>query len=253
MMNCRSMATPMVMNLKLLSDSSSELVDPMMYRKLIGSLMYLINTRQNICFAVNTLIQYMVEPRHVHLVATKHVLMNLHCTVGYGLKYVSNGEVKMQGYTKSSWVGSAVNRKSTSGCCFTLESVMISWLRRKQSSVALNTTEAKYIKATIEIREAMWLRKLLARLFYLELEKTLIYCDNKSCVKLPENTVFHDKSKHINIKYHFIRDMVQKGEVELWYISSDEQIENILTKPLSKVKYEYFRDKIGVMQNVHPR
>jgi hypothetical protein len=208
MMDCKSMATPMVTNLKFLSDSSSDLVDPTMYRELIGSLMYQVNTRSDICFAVNKLSQYMVEPRHVHLVATKHVLRYLHGPVGYGLRYVLDDEVKLQVYIDSDWVGSAVDRKSTSGYCFSLGSSMISWLSRKQSSVALNTTEEKYIAASVASREAMWLRKLLARLIDLELEPTLIYYDNQSCVKLSENPVFHDKSKHIEIKYHFIRDMV---------------------------------------------
>jgi hypothetical protein len=81
----------------------------------------------------------------------------------------------------------------------------------------------------------------------------LIHCDNQSCVKLIENPVFHDKSKHIEIKCHYIRDMVQRGAVELQYISTDEQIAGILTKPLSRVKYEYFKDKLGVLLNVHPR
>jgi hypothetical protein len=148
MMDCKSMATPMVTNLKFLSDSSSDLVDPMMYRQLIGSLMYLVNTRPDICFAVNTLSQYMVEPRHVHLVAAKHVLRYLHGTVGYGLRYVSDGEVKLQGYTDSDWARSAVDRKSTSGCCFSLGSGMISWFSRKQLSVALSTIEAEYIAAS---------------------------------------------------------------------------------------------------------
>jgi hypothetical protein len=109
MMDCKSMATPMVTNLKLLSDSSSDLVDPTMYRQLIRSLMYLVNTRPDICFAVNTLSQYMVEPRHVHLVAAKHVLRYLHGTIGYGLRYVSDGAVKLQGYTDSDWAESAVD------------------------------------------------------------------------------------------------------------------------------------------------
>jgi hypothetical protein len=81
----------------------------------------------------------------------------------------------------------------------------------------------------------------------------LIYCDNEICVKLSKNLVFHDKSKHIEIKYHYIRDMVHRGVVELWYISTDEQIADILTEPLSRVKYDYLRDKLVVMQNVHPR
>jgi len=108
------MATPMTINLKLLSDSSSDLVDPTMYRQLIGSLMYLVNTRPNICFAVNALSQYMVEPRHVHWMAAKHMLRYLRGTVGYGLRYVSGGDVKLQGYIDSDWAGSAVDRKSTS-------------------------------------------------------------------------------------------------------------------------------------------
>jgi hypothetical protein len=162
----------------------------MMYRQLIGSLMYLVNTRPDICFAVSTLSQYMVEPRHVHWIAAKHVLRYLHGTVGYGLRYVSDGDVKLQGYTDSDWAGSAVDRKSTSGCCFSLGSGMISWLSRKQTSVALSTTEAEYIAASVASREAVWLRKLLAGIFDLELEPTLIHCDNQSCVKLSENLVF---------------------------------------------------------------
>jgi hypothetical protein len=99
----------------------------------------------------------------------------------------------------------------------------------------------------------VWLRKLLARLFDLELEATYIWCNNKSCVKLSENPVFHDKSKHIEIKYHYIRDMVQKGAVKLQYVITDEQIADVLTKPLSRVKFVYFRDKLGVVQKDVPR
>jgi hypothetical protein len=247
-MNCKSMATPMLTNLKLLSDSSSDLVDPTMYRQRIGSLMYLVKT-----YAVNALSQYMVEPRHVHWMAAKHMLRYLLGTIGYGLRNVSSGDVKLQGYTDSDWAGSAVDRKSTSGYCFSLGSGMISWLSRKQTSVALSTTEAEYIAASVASREAMWLRKLLAGIFDLELEPTLIHCDNQSWVKLTKNHVFHDKSKHIEIKYHYIRDMVQRGAIELQYISTNEKTVDILTKPLSRVKYEYFRDKLGMMQNVHPR
>jgi hypothetical protein len=215
--------------------------------------MYLVNTRPNICFAMNPLSQYMIEPRHVHWIATKHVLRYLHGIVGYGFRYVSDGDVKLQGYIDSDWAGSAVDWKSTLGCCFSLGSGMISWLSRKKTSVALNTTEAEYIATRVASREAMWLQKLLEGLFDLELEPTLIYCDNQSCVKPSENPVFHDMLKHIEIKYHYIQDMVQRGLVVLRYISIDEQIMNILTKPLSRVKYEYFRDELGALQNVHPR
>jgi hypothetical protein len=130
---------------------------------------------------------------------------------------------------------------------------MILWLSRKQTSVALSTTEAEYIAACSTSSEVVWLRKLLAGLFDLELEVTCIFCDNQSCIKLSENPVFHDKSKHVEIKYHYIRDLVQKGVVKLQYIGTDEQIADVLTKPLSKVKFEYFRDKLGVVQKDFPR
>ena len=109
MMDCKSMTTPMTINMKLLSDSSSNLVDPTMSRLLIGSLMYIDNTRSDICFVVNALSQYMVEPRHVHWMVTKHMLRDLRGTIGYGLRYVSGGDVKQQGYTNSDWVGSVVD------------------------------------------------------------------------------------------------------------------------------------------------
>eukprot|EP00253_Pinus_taeda_P015265 PITA_15265 len=157
MEDCKPMSTPMITNWKKLHASDSELVDPTLYRQLIGSLMYLVNPRPDICFAVNTMSQFMCEPRKVHWVAAKHIL------------------------------------------------------RRLRPSV--------------------------------------IYCDNQSCIKLTENPVFHDRSKHIEIKYHFIRDYVQKGAVKLKYIPTDEQVADILTKALSWGKHVYFRDKMGVVRN----
>jgi hypothetical protein len=137
MMDWKSMATPMMINLKLISDSSSDLVDPMMYRYLIGSLLYLVNTRENICFAVNTLSQYMVKPRHVQWMVAKHMLRYLCGTIGYRLRYVSGGDVKLQGYTDSDWEGSAVDWKSTCICCFSLGSGMISWLSNVMGKIPL--------------------------------------------------------------------------------------------------------------------
>lgn len=142
-------------------------------------------------------------------------------------------------YTDSDWADSVIDRKSTSGCCFNLGSAMISWLSRKQTNVALSTTEVEYIATCSPCSEAVWLGKLLAGLFDLELDVTCILCDNRSCIKLSENPVFHDKSNHIEIKYHYIRDMVERGAMKLQYVAKDEQIVDVLTKPLSKVKFEY--------------
>ena len=170
--------------------------------------MYLMNTRPNICFFVNTLSQFLVEPRRVHLVAARHVMRYLKGTIDYGLSYDGDHDFTLSGYTDSDWEGSVANRKRTSGCCFSLGSAMISWQSRKQSSVSLSTMEAEYIAACSASCEAIWLRKLLIDLFDLEMRATMILCDNQSCIKMTKNPVFHDRSKHIEIRYHFIHDML---------------------------------------------
>jgi hypothetical protein len=110
---------------------------------------------------------------------------------------------------------------------------MISWFSKKQSSVALSTAEAEYMAVCSASCEAVWLQKLLYGVFDLEMDPTVIMCDNHSCIKMTENPVFHDKSKHIEIRYFYIRDMVQRGAIKLVYISTEDQIADILTKPLS--------------------
>ena len=138
MLECKALATPMDSNLKLLTDDSSELVDVTLYRQIIGSLMYLTNTSPNICFGVNTLSQYLVQPRQVHLVAAKHVMRYLKGTIDFGLYYDNRHEYRLYGYTDANWARSISDRKSTSGGCYSLGSAMISWFSRKQSSVALS-------------------------------------------------------------------------------------------------------------------
>eukprot|EP00253_Pinus_taeda_P003201 PITA_03201 len=156
------------------------------YRQLIGALMFLVNSCPDICFAVNTLSQHMVEPLHSH------------------------------------WIGNLVDRKSTSRCCFSLDSASISWMSRKQKSMSLSTAEAEYIAASMSSCEVVWLRKLFSEVFGYTLDTTVILCDNQSGIRLSENPVFHDRSKHIDIRYHFIRDMVQRGAIRLHHIDTDE-------------------------------
>ena len=168
----------MTTNLKLLGGTTSEIVDATLYRRMIGSLMYLTNMRPDIWFAVKTLTQYMVELRHVHLIVAKHVLRYLKGTIDYGLRYVANCEFILVGYTDSDWVGSVTDQKSSSWCCFSLGSAVSVWCSRKQTSVARSTTEAEYITACLASSEVVWLQKMLLGLFDLEMDVTCIYCDN---------------------------------------------------------------------------
>eukprot|EP00253_Pinus_taeda_P006876 PITA_06876 len=209
------MSTPMITNWKKLHTSDSELVDPTLYRQMIGKLMYLVNTLPDICFPVNTMSQFMCEPRRVHWVIAKHILRYLQGTVDFGLD----------------------NRQG--------EGVRLA--SRKQQSVTLRSAEAEYMATILASCEAIWLHKVLFGLFGQALKPSVIYCDNQSCIKLMENLVFHDRPKQIEIKYHFIRDYVQKGVVKLEYISTNEQVVGIFTKSLPQGKHVYFRDKMGVV------
>jgi hypothetical protein len=129
---------------------------------------------------------------------------------------------------------------------------MILWQSRKQSSIPFSIAKAKYIAACSTSCEAIWLRNLLIGLFDLEMRANLILCDNQSYIKMTENLVFHDRSKHIEVRYHYIRDMVQRGALKLQYISTDERVADLLTKRLSRIKFEYFQEKLGIVRKDPP-
>jgi hypothetical protein len=189
-----------------------------------------------------------VEPRHEHWIDAKNILRYLRGTITYGLRYASNNEVQLHGFIDSNSAGSAYERKSTSSMCFSLGSAMISRASRKQNFVSLSAIEVEYIAACDACTKAVWLCKLVSELFDHVLDSTVIYCDNQSYVKLSENSMFHDRSKHIEIKYYFLRDKVQRGEVVLQYISTDEKTTDILSKPLSKINFTCIRDELGLVE-----
>jgi hypothetical protein len=165
MMDCKSMDTAMNMDIRKVKDPDSNPVDPSLYRQLIGSLMYLVNTQPDICFVVNTLILFQVEQINEHWIDEKHVLRYICGLINYGLIYTASSDIQIHGFTDSDWARSVEDRKSTAGMCFSLGSAMISWGSRKQKFVALITTEAKYITACEACTEAIWLRNLISDLF----------------------------------------------------------------------------------------
>ena len=192
MEDCKPMAIPLVSNRRKIDASGSDGFDPTLYRQLIGSLMYLVNTRLDISFVVNFLRQFMVDPRRVHWTVAKHILRYIRGTMEYGLVYERRGTVQLAGFTDVDWAGCVEDRKSTSGCCFSIGSGVVSWFSRKQKSIALRSTEAEYMAASMVACEGMGLRKLLAGLFECELEVTVVHYDNQSGIKISENPVFHD-------------------------------------------------------------
>eukprot|EP00253_Pinus_taeda_P015249 PITA_15249 len=193
--------------------------------------------------------QAMVNPTKLFWKASKHVLRYLRGTSGYGLWYRQEDEVKLCGFTDADWAGSPMDRRSTSGGIFSIGSTSISWYSRKQTSVALSSMEAEYMVVSLAACEAIWMRKIMVRLFGSHLDPTMIYCDNQSCIKLSANLVFHDVSKHIDIRYHHIRDCVQWIIMLLSYIPMEDQDADILMKALTRRTFEYHRDRIRVADN----
>jgi hypothetical protein len=169
--------------------------------------------------------------------------------IGYGLRYASSVDLSPQGYADADLARSTVDTKITSGCFITLGSTMVSWCSRKKSSMALSTTEAEYIALCVAVHEAVWLCKLLTDLFDHEIDPTTIHSDNQSCVNLSENHVFHDSLKHIEIKYHYIIDMVRRKTIHLQYLPTHEKITDIFTKFLAKTKFEYLCEILGLVEN----
>jgi hypothetical protein len=211
--------------------------------------MYLVNTRPNICYAVNQLSQAMVNPTKLFWKAGKHGLIYPKGTYEYGIWYRQTDEVNLHGFMDADWAGRPTDRKSTSGGIFSIRSIFVSWHSRKQISVALSSAEAEYMVASQVACEAIWMRKILVSLFGSHLDPTMIYCDNQSCIKLLINPVFHDRSKHIDIRYHHLKYCVQWKIMFLQYIPTEDQDVDILTKALTKRKIEYHRDRIGVKDN----
>lgn len=156
-------------------------MDPSRY---IGSLTYLMNTRPDICFAVNVLKQFQVELKHNHWIAAKHIMRYLRGTINYCLKYDRMNDVQLTGYTDSDWGSSEQDGRSPTGGCFSLRSFMVSWINRKQDTVVLSSAEVEYVAACEVNREAIWLRKLLSDLFEGPMNPTVIHCDNTSCICL---------------------------------------------------------------------
>jgi hypothetical protein len=199
MEGCKPMDTPLPGNWRKEDANFGEVVDTTFYRQLVGLLMYLVSTRPNICYVVNQLSQATVNPTDLFWKASKHVLRYLRGTSEYGLWYKQMDEVKLHGFTDVDWVGSPMDRKSTSGGIFSIKSTTVSWYNRKQRSVALSSAEAEYMEAIQDACEAISMRKILVGLFGSHLDLTVIHSDNHNCIKISINPVFHDRYRHIDI------------------------------------------------------
>ncbi|WVZ89853.1 hypothetical protein U9M48_036206 [Paspalum notatum var. saurae] len=232
MAGCRANKTPMEEKIKLSKASTAAKVDTTGYRSIVGGLRYLVNTRPDLAFTVGYVSRFMEDPREDQLTAVKHLLRYVAGTLDYGIVYprCGGGKTELIGYSDSDMGGHVDGRKSTSGLIFFLGKCPISWQSQKQRIVALSTCEAEYVAAATACCQGVWLRRLLQETTGEDHRTPVLRVENKSAIELAKNPVLHDRSKHIDIRFHFIRDCVNGGRIVFRHVETGQQLADILTK-----------------------
>jgi len=246
MKESKTVSTPVV---KMEEDKSKLLPGNEKYMEAVGSLIYIATcTRPNISFAVSKVSQKLKNPTEMDWISVKRIMRYLQGTKELGLIFEKKeGGNILQGWADADWAGDDKTRLSRSGYIFKLANAPISWISKKQSTVALSTAEAEYISGSLAVQEAIWLNRLLTELG--EMSKVpILNLDNQGALALAKNPVHHSRTKHIEIRYHFIREKVLKNEIELRYCATQNMIADILTKPLAKPSFQRLIVMMGLGQ-----
>ncbi|KAL3686396.1 hypothetical protein R1sor_008970 [Riccia sorocarpa] len=251
MTQCTSSVIPMDPNVSLIREPPGEnLADASSYRSTVGQLLYLTHSRPDIAFAVGRLSQFMSKPFVSHAMAMKRLLRYLHGTADFGLMFSRTGSCNLHGYTDADRAGDADTRRSTTGYLFQLGRSSVTWVSRKQTTVATSSTsstEAEYRAMSEGCKEAMWLRQISTDLGLSTQHPLPLHCVNASSLKIARNPVYHGRTKHIGVHHHFVRKQVQDGTIDLIYTPTREQIADIFTKSLGRQQFLMLRDKLGVI------
>jgi hypothetical protein len=234
MTDCKPASVPMQLNLNLAPGTEAH-DGEFPYRELIGSLLFLARTtRPDISYAISKLSQFLSCYDETHWQAAKTVLRYLKGTPTLGLEYMAHSDCIIEGFTDSDYAGDRVDRKSTTGTAFFMDKSLISWTSQKQPLIAISSTEAEYIALAEGTKDAVWLRRFAEELGFIQENPTKINVDNTSTIKLAHNPESFRKSKHIDVRFHKTRELVENKEISVEYIPTTEQTADILTKPLQR-------------------
>jgi len=242
--------TPLEVNVKFQSDDGDLLPNPSLYRQLVGSLNYLTITRPDISFAVQQVSQFMQSPRHLHLAAVRRIIRYLLGSSNRGLFYLAGSPISLVAYSDADWAGCPDTRRSVTGWCMFLGDSLISWKSKKQDRVSKSSTKSEYRAMSAACSEIVWLRGLLAEMGFHQTTPTLLHADNMSAIQIAMNPVFHERTKHIEVDCHSIREAVDAHVISLPHISTDLQIADVFTKSMTRQRHQFLVGKLMLIN--HP-
>lgn len=246
MQHCKPVSTPVDLKSKLSQEEGDRIHNPTEYRSIAGALQYLTLTRPDIQYAVHQLCLYMHDPRLPHLNALKRVLRYLKGTLDHGLQLHKSTSMTLTSYTDADWAGCPDTRRSTSGYCIFLGDNLLSWSSKRQPTVSRSSAEAEYKGVANVVAETCYIRNLLLELGCPLTTATLVYCDNVSAVYLSNNPVKHQRTKHVEIDIHFVREKVAMGQVRVLHVPSSSQFADIFTKGLPTAIFNEFKNSLSV-------
>jgi len=257
----KTTGTPMDVNVKLTSkqyddqtgqNQNEPLADQSAYQKLIGKLLYLNMTRPDISFSVQTLSQFLHQPKKSHMDATLRVVKYIKRQPGQGILLSSKCSNEIIAYCDADWAACPLTRKSVTGYVIKLGESVVSWKAKKQTVVSRSSAEAEYRSLASTVAELVWLVGMLKELKAEVQLPVQVYSDSKSAILLASNPVYHERTKHIEIDCHFIREKLQEGLIKITYISTHNQPADLLTKGLSRPQHDCLLSKLGVLNIFTP-
>ncbi|RVX04712.1 Retrovirus-related Pol polyprotein from transposon RE2 [Vitis vinifera] len=247
MLGCKPAETPMDTTVKLEESDGSAPVDKGRYQRLVGKLIYLSHTRPDIGFSVSVVSQFMNNPTEKHMTAVIRILRYLKMTPGKGLFFQRTTKKEIEIFSDADWAGSVTDRRSTSGYCSFVWGNLVTWRSKKQSVVARSSAEAEFRAMAQGICEGIWLNRLLEELRVPLKHPMVLYCDNQAAISIAKNPVHHDRTKHVEIDRHFIKEKIEEGVFKVSYTPTNCQTADILTKALARVNFEDLTEKLGMI------
>ncbi|CAL2279421.1 unnamed protein product [Prunus armeniaca] len=243
---CKPCPTPLLSSQRLSAHDGDSLSDPETYRSMVGGLQYLTLSRPDIAYAVNQVCQYMHNPKTTHLQAVKRIYRYIKGTIEHGLIYRSSPDYTLRAFSDADWAGSLDDRRSTSGACIFLGPNILTWTAKKQSTVSRSSSEAEYRALATTVAELQWFRYLFRELGVPLRTPPCVFVDNISALHMAANPVFHARTRHIEIDYHFVRELLARGVLRTRHVSSQHQLADIFTKSLSRERFSFLSGKLNL-------